>query len=158
MTTILILHLCNCVYLSLFLYLSHVNGAEWNKSSVLCLVLPSPQWPAWGQKVSLRSKRFRATSSRKLEREQKKQEWWEWPFFFFRSRSNFRAITRMETLATQANRSGEVTVSGGSTVYLFIYLFIYLFTHSSTYERLSTLPGSIALQGGVKMNHSLSWS
>ena len=63
--------------------------------------------------------------------------------FFFRSRSNFRAITRMETLATQANRSGEVTVSGGSTVYLFIYLFIYLFTHSSTYERLSTLPGSI---------------
>ena len=47
--------------------------------------------------------------------------------FFFRSRSNFRAITRMETLATQANRSGEVTVSGDSTVYLFIYLFIHSF-------------------------------
>ena len=27
-TTFLILHFCNCVYLSLFLYLSHVNGAE----------------------------------------------------------------------------------------------------------------------------------
>ena len=35
--------------------------------------------------------------SRKLEREQKKNEW---PFFCFRS--NFRAITRLETLATQA--------------------------------------------------------
>ena len=56
---------------------------------------------------------------------------------FFCPRSNFRAMTRLETLATQASRSGEVTVSGGSTV------FIYLFTHSSTYERLSTLPGSI---------------
>ena len=39
-TTFLILHFCNCVYLSLFLYLSHVNGAEWNKSS--CLVLSCP--------------------------------------------------------------------------------------------------------------------
>ena len=60
-------------------------------------------------------------------------------------------MTRLETLATQANRSGEVTVKGDSTVFIFFYLFIdlliylsiYLFTHSSTYERLSTLPGSI---------------
>lgn len=29
-----------------------------------CLVLPSPRWPAWGQKCSLRSKRFRASSWR----------------------------------------------------------------------------------------------
>lgn len=28
-------------------------------------------------------------------------------------------------------------------LYLFFYVFIYLFTHSSTYKRLSTLPGSI---------------
>ena len=61
-------------------------------------------------------------------------------------------MTRLETLATQADRSGEVTVKGDSTVFiffiyllidLFIDLSIYLFTHSSTYERLSTLPWSI---------------
>ena len=43
---------------------------------------------------SLRSKRFRASSSRKLVREQKK--------IFFCSRSNFGAITRLETLTAQA--------------------------------------------------------
>ena len=45
--------------------------------------------------ISLRSKRFRAISSRSLGREQKKE-------FFFCSRSNYRAITRLETLAMQA--------------------------------------------------------
>ena len=51
---------------------------------------------------------------------------------FFAPALTFGAITRLETLATQANRSGEVTVSGGSTVfiYLFTYLFIYLSCHS----------------------------
>ena len=86
------------------------------------------------------------TSSRKLGREQKKRN--DGNDLFSCSRSNFRAITRLETLATQANRSGEMTVKGDSTVFIFfiyllIYLSIYLFTHSSTYERLSTLPGSI---------------
>ena len=81
--------------------------------------------------------------------------------FFFCSRSNFRAITRLETLATQANRSGEVTVSGGSTVfiYLFIYLLIYLFILSLIHQLMKDCPlyrGLFALQGGVKMNHSLS--
>ena len=52
-------------------------------------------------KGSLRSKRFRASLSRKFGREQKKRND---PFhLFFCSRSNFRAITRLETLATQAN-------------------------------------------------------
>ena len=45
--------------------------------------------------VSLRSKRFRASSSRTSRREQKKKE--EWPC------SNFLAIIRLETLAKQAN-------------------------------------------------------
>ena len=54
---------------------------------------------------SLRSKRFLASSSRKLGREQKKGMTGEGggATFFFCSRSNFRAITtRLETLATQA--------------------------------------------------------
>ena len=42
---------------------------------------------------SLRSKRFLASSSRKLGREQKKRK---------DARPNFRAVTRLETLATQA--------------------------------------------------------
>ena len=74
------------------------------------------------QMVSLRSKRVLASSSRKLGRE---KEWRgrgrgmkEWrnegflfstppppsTFFFFCSRSNFRAVTRLETLATQASK------------------------------------------------------
>ena len=73
---------------------------------------------------SLRSKPFRASSSRKLGREQKKGMTGEGegsegtvgfagkrflfclpppPSIFFCSRSNFRAITRMETLAMQAS-------------------------------------------------------
>ena len=73
--------------------------------------------------------------------------------FFFRSRYNFRAITRLETLATQANRSEEVTVSGGSTV------FIYLFILSLIHQLMKDCPlyrGLFFVQGGVKMNHSLS--
>ena len=38
---------------------------------------------------------------------------------FFAPVLTFGAITRLETLATQANRSGEVTVSGGSTVFIY---------------------------------------
>ena len=45
------------------------------------------------ENASLRSKRFRASSSRTSGREQKKKEC---------SRSNFRAMTQLETLATQA--------------------------------------------------------
>ena len=75
---------------------------------------------------SLRSKPFRASSSRKLGREQKKGMTGEGegegsegtvgfagkrflfslpppPSIFFCSRSNFRVITRMETLAMQAS-------------------------------------------------------
>ena len=65
--------------------------------------------------TSLPSKRFRASWSRKLGREQKKKRMKgrgrgvkepllssPSPFHFFCSRSNFRAITRLETLATQA--------------------------------------------------------
>ena len=50
---------------------------------------------------SLHSERFRASSSRKLGREQKKKgnEGGGGS-----SRSNFRAITRLETLATQASQ------------------------------------------------------
>ena len=79
-----------------------------------------------GVEISLHSKRFRASSSRKLGREQKK--WNEgggererrkqrFPFspppppppsiFFFCSRSNFGAITRLGTLATQAMSKWE---------------------------------------------------
>ena len=47
-----------------------------------------------GLEDSLRSKRFRSSSSRKLGLRQIS--------IFFCSRSNFRAITRLETLATQA--------------------------------------------------------
>ena len=136
MTTILILHLCNCVYLSLFLYLSHVNGAEWNKSSCLVLSCPLHNGQLGDRRVACAAS-VSARVCRESWNESKKKR----NDLFFCSRSNFRAITRLETLATQANGSGEVTVRGGSTV--FIYLFIYLFTHSSTYERLSTLPGSI---------------
>ena len=71
--------------------------------------------------VSLRSKRFRASSSRKLEREQKK----EWrgrgrgvkepsgssPFHFFCSRSKFRAITRLLRRLTPLWRSLSMTAS-----------------------------------------------
>ena len=53
---------------------------------------------------SLRSKRFLASSSRKLGREQKKGMTGEGEGIFFCSRSYFRAITRLETLATQARR------------------------------------------------------
>ena len=45
-------------------------------------------------KIACVGKRFRSTSSRKLGLEQIS--------IFFCSRSNFRAITRLETLATQA--------------------------------------------------------
>ena len=64
---------------------------------------------------SLCSRRFRASSSRTLGRERKKEEWrgrgrgekvfsspLPLPFPFFCSRFNFRAITRLETLATPA--------------------------------------------------------
>lgn len=47
-----------------------------------------------GLEDSLRRKRFRSSSSRKLGLRQIS--------IFFCSRSNFRAITRLETLATQA--------------------------------------------------------
>ena len=53
------------------------------------------------QTNSLRSKRFIASSSRKLGREQKKREW---RGRVRCSRSNSRAVTRFETLATQANK------------------------------------------------------
>ena len=49
---------------------------------------------------SLRSKRFRASSARKVARGRKKKR--NDPFHFFKSGSNFRAVTRLETLATQA--------------------------------------------------------
>ena len=51
------------------------------------------------------SKRFLASSSRKLGREQKKERTGEGEgneTFFFCFRSNFRAVTLLETLATQA--------------------------------------------------------
>ena len=54
--------------------------------------------------ASLRSKRFLASSSRKLGREQKKKERTGEGegHFFFCSCCNFRVVTRLETLATQA--------------------------------------------------------
>ena len=122
-TTFLILHLCNCVYLSLFLYLSHVNGAEWNKSSCLVLSCPLHNGQLGDRRVACAAS-VSARVCRESWNESKKKR----NDLFFCSRSNFRAITRLETLATQANGSGEVTVRGGSTV--FIYLFIYLFIHS----------------------------
>ena len=71
----------------------------------------------------LRSKRFHASSSRKLVQQQKRKGITEegeksffsprpfpLPFFFFCSRSNVRVITRLETLATQAiNYLGQAT-------------------------------------------------
>ena len=54
------------------------------------------------QTNSLRNKRFIASSSTKLGREQKKREWRGRGRC---SRSNSRAVvTRLETLATQANK------------------------------------------------------
>ena len=135
MTTFLILHLCNCVYLSLFLYLSHVNGAEWNKSSCLVLFCPLHNGQLGDRRVACA-----ASISARVRREswdKNKKKGMMGMTFFFRSRSNFRAITRLETLATQANRSGEVTGIVEVRLYLFIYLFtvfiylfIYLFIHS----------------------------
>ena len=54
-------------------------------------------------KGSLHSKRFHASSSRKLGREQKKEGMRGKGEGSSRSRSNFRAITQLEMLATQAN-------------------------------------------------------
>ena len=52
--------------------------------------IKDPLYNLRGQnEISLRSKRFLASSSRKLGREQKKK-------------NNFRVVTRLETLATQA--------------------------------------------------------
>ena len=69
--------------------------------------------------ASLRSKRFLASSSRKLGREQKKGT------FFFGSRSNFRAmITRLETLATQARQQREGKTEPRFRITLLIFNFI----------------------------------
>ena len=100
---------------------------------------------------SLCNKRFRTSSSRTLGREQKKRMTGEaggrrkrcrFPllrsppsppstfFFFFCSRSNFRAITRLETLATQAN---------SSSILLFFSFFLFsllLLLFSSFFLRL----------------------
>ena len=81
---------------------------------------------------SLRGKRFRASLSRKLGREQKKE--------FFCSRSYFRAITRLETLATQATRFMEnVNKQRGNFIFLsvlsLISLGIQLRECSSTFEK-----------------------
>ena len=97
-------------------------------------------------KFSLCSKRFRASSSRTLGREQKKKEWRGRgrkketlfpvlpsspplsPFFFSCSRSNFRAITRSETLATQANLSLILLFLCFFLFPILLILFSYFFT------------------------------
>ena len=58
--------------------------------------------PAGDQKLACVASVSSRGSSRKLGQEQKKMNLFFQPFFCFRS--NFRAITRLETLATQANR------------------------------------------------------
>ena len=66
-------------------------------------------------------------------------------------------MTRLETLATQANRSGEVAVKGDSNVFIFfiyllIYLLIYLFIYSLIHQLMKDCPlyrGLFSLQGGV---------
>ena len=69
---------------------------------------------------SLRSKRFRASSSRKLGREQNKKgmtgEGEGTPVFC--SCSNFRATTRLETLATQAKITAALWLSRCSASWL----------------------------------------
>ena len=65
-------------------------------------------WLGFFPNISLRSKRFLASSSRKLGREQKKKErTGEGEDLFFGSCSNFRAVTRLETLATQATPTSD---------------------------------------------------
>ena len=82
---------------------------------------------------SLRSKRFLACSSRKLGPEQKKKKGRgrgrgmkepvlpsPSPFhLFFCSRSNFRSVTWLETLATQAN--SLVTLIPGTFLFSFLF-------------------------------------
>ena len=65
-------------------------------------------------RYSLRSKRFRASSSRKLEREQNKE--WRGRGRGVKERSKFRAIIRLETLVTQAICS-RVKVNVKSPIY-----------------------------------------
>ena len=68
-------------------------------------LFPPPRGCVKPTHISLRSKRGLASSSRRLGREQKKRNDGRGggATLFFGSRSNFRAITRLETLATQAN-------------------------------------------------------
>ena len=65
------------------------RGGKRLVKSILC----AEKFPRVSPFPSLRSKRFRASSSRTSGREQKKKEC---------SRSNFRAMTQLEALATQA--------------------------------------------------------
>ena len=96
-------------------------------------------------KFSLCSKRFRASSSRTLGREQKKRNDGggggrrkrcflfsppppPFTIFFSCSRSNFRAITRSETLATQANLSLILLFLCFFLFPILLILFSYFFT------------------------------
>ena len=96
-------------------------------------------------KFSLCSKRFRASSSRTLGREQKKRNdaggggrrkrcfLFSLPpppstIFFSCYRSNFRAITRLETLATQANLSLILLFLSFFLFSILQLLFSYFFT------------------------------
>ena len=72
------------------------------------------------KKSSLRSKRFPASSSRAKKRNDgggggERRNLFSPPnpasTFFFCSHSNFRAMTRLETLATQAKNRGTVPIS-----------------------------------------------
>ena len=82
----------------------HPIFSLWDIIDVTLGLLPSLGHMIWRDSVSvwvqcqgsLRSKCFRASSSRELGREPKK-------ISFFCSRSNFRSVTRLETLATQAS-------------------------------------------------------
>ena len=106
----------------------------WNRKLFFIRIgLPSTR-TQWTLHISLRSNRFRASSSRKLEREKKKRndgrgegERRRWPllpspspfhfFFFFAP-----ALTRLETLATQATCTSkphicETALQGGVFFY-----------------------------------------
>ena len=60
----------------------------------------------------MRSKRFRASSSRKVGTRAKKKKGMTRMTAFFCSRSTFRAITRLQTLATQAKIEEALSQSG----------------------------------------------
>ena len=134
-TTFLILHFCNCVYLSLFLYLSHVNGAEWNKSSCLVLSCPLHNGQLGDRRLAC-AEGVSARLRRESWNESKKKGMTGMTFFLapaltFAQWLDWKRLLRR---LTEVDRWLLKEIRLYLFFYLFIdwliYLFIYLFIHS----------------------------